>query len=1461
MADLSPRKTFWVVSSRADVITEDEFELDEEGFSEGYTIVGYDFGEPVHADFKAAWRIPRVPVVGAGSLQKPPYMLRAIPRATAGEYAVLLSWEVEEKLGRLEIESVTVAVSHAVGTVASKATFAIYTISMGENVPAMTLEADLSAEPVRLEASFTHPLGLRDGFKTIAGLIGCDVDLGSLLPFNRLDLQPALAHARLVPGQELNVTLTLETAGGGNFSWSPVAGVEVENPVVRINLTPGGAELEVVSGAIVLHGAELDMMLQPKVAFDASLSTPLSVDVQELIRDIFGNGFSAPSLRALSLDAMEVHHDLAAHARSYDIRVGGHLDLLGDSTFQIEQVRLAARSENGKTVSRTLGGVVSMAGRSVYIDATRQEKGWLLEGGLAQGTTIPLGALCDDLLHRWHVASPPGLTSMELTDLGISMDTADRTFGLEAAARYHLPDELPWGGGTYVFAVVALESAKDPQTGRRHLDIDVNWELGDESVTFDAYASHTVDRNAFKVLWRDEKKPLGLKRLGEVLHLERVVTLPDEASWDLFAFRAAAVEYVSKPRRIEFSAETKLGDGYVAMNGVMETGRRSFTMYWEPERDGAVLSIQPLLKAVGITQEPPLLGALTKSIFTFREVSLQYYADPKPKLILDAKTADGAYESAFTVISKDAGTWGFVVGMTFNKGTTLASIPGVKDLPGVAELLGAIRLTPTLLMASTVERKSFTVPEAAAGNAATLSGRSLPLHKGATVAGKINLDGSGSKIIRNLSKILSVPEIDGQFSVGPNGASVAAVLPKDLTVKAGGAKLLMKHPAVQLGFQSGVVSAQILGEIDFSLFGRHLQFGGRLMVDPEAVAGSVHVADGVPLPSPAAFPGVHFKKDYYLEIGVQFEPDGMDVGFMGDFYIGPDPNKYNGRAVMVVDMIGEIPDPLYVYLSIKELDLAAWMEAQFGVASRMEQAAQLAGKIAGGPPPGGELIKSAFANLECVLGKVAFHDVTLHWAQQAGVLLPDGTSAPMGAGFTGWFDLLGLHSFASVEFSTGGVPSFQAMFTADPINLLGGALRVGGDGRGIEVSADWQPDKALDWSQPEARKAIKGAPAASTKKQIVKPGGPVFELNTTHSPFLHARADVSLFGLSASVQMEATDTGFGFDMHLGAGSIAGLDLNCHLQTKGGFDFRASGDFHVDINVDTDPIIPGLDFTAIHLHTGFNGHMDVHVTSSVYEVHIGGGFYFENMHLQLPALTITVPLGQLADLAAKIGQHIKDKALEIFGDIWNGLQKAYKAMKEAAEAVYQEGKKIVGAIGDTAKEGIRMATAAAGIVGDEVKKATEAVAKKTLEVAEAGVKKVKEIAADAVKVATVLYDEGKRAVEAAIGAVADLGRHLIADVAQIGQDIANIAHQAAEYVDRALQEAAQFAQSVVADARKVADALVNTANDIANGIANAASAAWNKAKEIGDEISHFFSNVGHAVDGAVHTVAHFFSSLF
>lgn len=72
VADLSPRKAFWVVSSRADVITEDEFELDEEGFSEGYTIVGYDFGEPVHADFKAAWRIPRVPVVGAGSLQKPP---------------------------------------------------------------------------------------------------------------------------------------------------------------------------------------------------------------------------------------------------------------------------------------------------------------------------------------------------------------------------------------------------------------------------------------------------------------------------------------------------------------------------------------------------------------------------------------------------------------------------------------------------------------------------------------------------------------------------------------------------------------------------------------------------------------------------------------------------------------------------------------------------------------------------------------------------------------------------------------------------------------------------------------------------------------------------------------------------------------------------------------------------------------------------------------------------------------------------------------------------------------------------------------------------------------------------------------------------------------------------------------------------------------------------------------------
>jgi ABC-type transporter Mla subunit MlaD len=439
------------------------------------------------------------------------------------------------------------------------------------------------------------------------------------------------------------------------------------------------------------------------------------------------------------------------------------------------------------------------------------------------------------------------------------------------------------------------------------------------------------------------------------------------------------------------------------------------------------------------------------------------------------------------------------------------------------------------------------------------------------------------------------------------------------------------------------------------------------------------------------------------------------------------------------------------------------------------------------------------------------------------------------------------------------------MFTSDPIDLLNGALTVTGDGRGIEVNADWKPDQALDWSQPAARKSIKGAPDTapqSAKKQLIKPGGPVFQLDTTHSPFLHARADVSLFGcLSASVQMDATDTGFSFDLHLGAGSVAGLDLSCHLQTKGGFEFRASGDFHVDINVDTDPIIPGLDFTAIHLHTGFNGHMDMKVNANTYELNIGGGFYFEGMHLSLPTLTLTVPIGKLADIATHIAQHIKDKALEIFGDIWDGLQKAYKAVKEAALAVYNEGKKVVSAIADTAKEGVKLAGQALSLAGEELNKITGSIVANTAQIAAAAVEKGKQIAAAAAHAASELYDEGKKAISNAVHFAADLGRRLADDVAQIGHDIADAAHKAVEYVSRALADAEQFATSVIDGARHAAESLVHTAQAIADGIANAARDAWNEAKKIGGDIAHFFSNVGHAVAHAATSVVHFFASLF
>ncbi len=307
-------------------------------------------------------------------------------------------------------------------------------------------------------------------------------------------------------------------------------------------------------------------------------------------------------------------------------------------------------------------------------------------------------------------------------------------------------------------------------------------------------------------------------------------------------------------------------------------------------------------------------------------------------------------------------------------------------------------------------------------------------------------------------RVIDLDELDAQVTIGEI-ITLQASIPGRLKLDAGGGNsLVLSSPMLRIKENLEVTEAgpefDIMGGLDIHFFRQRLQMTGWLSLAEESLTGHIQMTEltlPIPLTPIYSLPGVQLvinrDKPLSLDLGLQFEPSGLDLGLSGSFAIyKEDKDLVYGEAGFVLELVEEIPQPLYIEFGTDELSIPVLLEALTGVQYRLhlaDSAARLvaegaeaadavadqaggdagsaiktvgeaADKAAKGLSSAIEAAESALGHLEAILSKVEFRDVRFHWADSI-VNLPDGSTVMPGIGIRGGLRIFDWDAFAVMD--------------------------------------------------------------------------------------------------------------------------------------------------------------------------------------------------------------------------------------------------------------------------------------------------------------------------------------------------------------------------------------------------------------------------------------------------------------
>ncbi|CAL2108487.1 conserved hypothetical protein [Tenacibaculum sp. 190524A02b] len=406
--------------------------------------------------------------------------------------------------------------------------------------------------------------------------------------------------------------------------------------------------------------------------------------------------------------------------------------------------------------------------------------------------------------------------------------------------------------------------------------------------------------------------------------------------------------------------------------------------------------------------------------------------------------------------------------------------------------------------------------------------------------------------------------------------------------------------------------------------------------------------------TPPVVKGLHFDS-FGVGMGLIFEPPGFAIGLEGTFHIGNQGQVTltDDSFAIVCEMEEEVPNPLYFAFYVPKLNL--------------------------------DEVITIFTNTSTSLDfPVTFEQLSFRWAENPmePVVLPDGSLAPMGYGFSGFMDLFGLkfYGYLQIDMNTG----IHGTITMNKLSF-GNLLSISGDGKGVtikEINGQPVPNNTIP-KTAEAQKAIKNATTAT----LITSGGPEMSISTTSSPYFTLDAAISLLDL-VNEKIDATISKSGISFELDYGAVLQTSMYCTLKDYHNF----SGSFTYGIDIDIPlPSIAGFSLGKIDLNADCDVNLGISTSTSDLIFSVGGGFEFDSAKLSFGPFNADVNISSISSLLSAIEHEIISDASSIFKDfiedaskwagyvknaIIHGVEDVAKGLKQAFKKTASEAASIM-----------------------------------------------------------------------------------------------------------------------------------------------------------------------------------------
>ncbi|MBZ5508851.1 MAG: hypothetical protein LAO78_25605 [Acidobacteriia bacterium] len=679
-------------------------------------------------------------------------------------------------------------------------------------------------------------------------------------------------------------------------------------------------------------------------------------------------------------------------------------------------------------------------------------------------------------------------------------------------------------------------------------------------------------------------------------------------------------------------ADLQIGESLFAVSFAFDPKVKLFKGRWS-SAGGTTLGFADIAQSLGIHGSVATPEGLD---LTLKAAAFQYDA-ANENFTLAASSAK--FGDAFFTAGKGQSGWGFVFGGDFPPKSRLSSLPMIGNQLKPADFLTF--KTSAMMIASTTF-PNYTPPllpplPAPVPTAGPLSGRltdgravkpaatgaSLQLSPGWSLAADLDFSGSSHDArVKNLQSIVGQTDLILQITVGEQGLSLTAKLPGKVGIPTGKSKLALGSPSIRIDLADEIVF-QLSGSMSMTINGAVILATARLIIDETEAQVAIDISgDHAALPPPPRVKGLHLE-DFGLIMGVFFEPPGVDLGIQGKCRIGEVQGTKDNEFAMILEVIEEVPNLLYLSFYIDEMDLG-----------------QVVTLFTDRQEPG--IVQS--------MEIVKAYGLSFRFAENV-VVLPDGSIAQPGFGLSASIQLLSWGGH--VDLQVGATDGIHGTAELSPINLRN-VLVISGDGKGIKRIFQ---QTSGTWQLVTNSSIVRTLPAPPVRQEtIIAPGGPVLQFNCLKSPFIHASLMVSLFDLQkAKIDATLSTSGISFVLTYTVDGIEKFNMSCSLQDRD--HFSASGLFHFKLDAIVGPIhVQGINFSSIHLVTNVDANVAVILDPSRFSMDVSGGFNFQGIVFTFPRIALTVAPSSLKELPGKVLGQIRGFADQIFGELFKDAQR-------------------------------------------------------------------------------------------------------------------------------------------------------------------------------------------------------------